>query len=180
MSNTATAPLRESIGFRPYVELDVPFLRYLYGTTREDELRPVPWTDEQKRWFLDQQFSAQKAHYEEHYPDCVFLVIELEGQPIGRLYVNRGAEDIRIVDIALVPGHRGRGIGRMLMEEILAEGRATGKTVSIHVEHDNPAMRLYDRLGFHHVDTYGVYHLMEWRGKPELGRDDNRVVAFRR
>ena len=102
------------------------------------------------------------SHYEEYYPDCTFLVIEMEQAPIGRLYIDRADDDIRITDIALLPEFRGRGIGRMLMEEILEEGRTTGKRVTIHVEHDNPARRLYDRLGFRHVDTSGVYHLMEW------------------
>jgi GNAT superfamily N-acetyltransferase len=118
-------------------------------------MRLVPWTPEQKSAFLDMQFTAQKTHYEQHYPDCEFLVIELEGQPIGRLYVDR-ADDIRITDIALLPEFRGRG------EEVLAEAQAKGKRVTIYVEHDNPARRLYDRLGFQHVDTNGVYHLMEW------------------
>ncbi len=63
---------------------------------------------------------------------------------------------------------RADGVERMLMEGILAEGRSTGKRVSIHVEHDNPAWRLYDRLGFQHVDTNGVYHLMEWRPAPTV------------
>ena len=123
----------------------------------------VPWTPEQKVAFLDMQFQAQAAHYKEFYPQCQFLVIELEGRPIGRLYIDRDEEDIRITDIALLPDCRGRGIGRMLMEEILAEGRDTGKRVTIYVEHYNPARRLYDRLGFRHVETNGVYHLMEWR-----------------
>jgi ribosomal protein S18 acetylase RimI-like enzyme len=138
-------------------------LRHLYGTTREEEMRIVPWAPEQKAAFLDMQFMAQKQHYEQFYPACDFLVIEMEGQAIGRLYVDRGEDDIRITDIALLPEFRGRGIGRMLMEEILDEGRATGKRVTIHVEHNNPARGLYDRLGFQHVETNGVYHLMEWR-----------------
>ena len=125
-------------------------------------MRVVPWTLEQKAAFLDMQFHAQATHYREFYPQCEFLVIELEGRPIGRLYIDRGDEDIRITDIALLPEFRGRGIGRMLMDEILAEGRDTRKRVTIYVEHDNPARRLYDRLGFRHVDTNGVYHLMEW------------------
>lgn len=162
----APRPSREAIALRPCKDADVPFLRQLYGSTRQAELSPVPWTFEQKRWFIDQQFSAQKAHYEAHYPGCAFLVIELEGRPIGRLYVHRGDEDIRVVDITLAPGHRGRGIGGMLMAELLAEGRATARTVSIHVEQDNPAMDMYRRLGFRHVDTYGIYHLMEWRATP--------------
>jgi ribosomal protein S18 acetylase RimI-like enzyme len=157
---------RGAISFRPCTDADVPFLWQLYASTREAELSPVPWTFERKRRFIEQQFAAQKAHYEAHYPGCAFLVVELEGRPIGRLYVHRGVEDIRIVDITLAPGERGRGIGGMLVAELLAEGRTTARTVSIHVEQDNPAMRLYHRLGFRHVDTYGIYHLMEWRAAP--------------
>ncbi len=93
-------------------------------------------------------------------------MIELDQMPIGRHYNDRGDDDIRITDIALLPEFRGRGIGRMLMEEILEESRTTRKRVTIHVEHDNPARHLYDRLGFRHVDTNGVYHLMEWRAEP--------------
>jgi len=130
----------------------------------------VPWTDEQKAAFLDMQFTAQKTHYEQYYPDCAFMVIEMDQVAIGRLYIDRADDDIRITDIALLPEFRGRGIGLMLMEEILAEGQATGKRVTIHVEHDNPARRLYDRLGFHQVDTNGVYHLMEWCPSPAAGQ----------
>ena len=164
---TAPTPPRASITFRSCAPDDVPFLRRLYGTTREDELRPLNWTPEQKTAFLDMQFQAQKSHYESYYPTCQFLMIELDAAPIGRLYVDRDDEAINIVDIALMPECRGRGIGRMLMEEILAEGAATARTVSIYVEHFNPARRLYDRLGFRHIDTNGVYHKMEWGSKPE-------------
>lgn len=162
---TASRPPRSAITFRPCRDDDVPFLRYVYGTTREDELRLVPWTEGEKDAFLDMQFHAQKTHYENFYPDCEFLVIELEGMPIGRLYIDRGEDDIGIIDIALTPEYRGRGIGRMLLEEILAEARVGGKKVTIYVEHFNPARRLYDRLGFRHIDTNGVYHLMEWRAE---------------
>ena len=153
---------REAIRFRRTTPEDVPFLRHVYATTREDEMQRVPWSDEEKRAFLDMQFNAQKQHYERYYPQCEFLVIELEGEPVGRLYIDRGESDIEIVDIALVPEVRGRGIGKMLLEEILEEGRVTGKKIAIYVEHFNPARRLYDRLGFRHVDTNGVYDKLEW------------------
>ena len=159
--NTASPP-RDAIRFRPSTPDDVSFLRYLYGTTREDELLSLPWTSEEKAAFLDSQFSAQKRHYEEFYSEGEFLVIELEGERIGRLYIDRGETHVEIVDIALLPHHRGRGIGRMLLEEIIEEGRTSGRKVRIYVEHNNPARHLYDRLAFHHIDTNGVYHLMEW------------------
>ena len=90
-------------------------------------------------------------------------------RPLGRLYVHRGETDIRIVDIALLPEHRGRGIGSHLLRAILDEAAKRGRTVSIHVERFNPALRLYERLGFAHVADTGVYYLMEWRPPADAG-----------
>lgn len=154
--------MRESIGLRPVTDDDLPFLSRLYFSTREEEMRVVAWTDELKQAFLQMQFTAQKTHYDAHYPDAEFLVIEKEGAAVGRLYVDRAPEDIRIVDISLLPEFRGSGIGTMLLKEILDEGAATSRPVTIHVERYNPALRLYERLGFRHVADNGVYYLMQW------------------
>jgi RimJ/RimL family protein N-acetyltransferase len=151
------------IQLRPIAATDEPFLFVLYASTRAEELAPVPWTEEQKRAFLEMQFRAQTIHYRTHYSSAQFLVIEDGGEPIGRLYLHRQPDDIRIVDISLLPQFRGAGIGTKLLKDVLAEGEAAGKTVSIHVESFNPAMRLYERLGFRHIDDNGVYHRMEWR-----------------
>lgn len=160
---TASTPAREAIRYRPVTSEDVPFLRYLYGTTREAEMRMVPWDDEQKAQFLDQQFHAQKSHYEVNYPEAEFLVMEADGgKAVGRLYIDRRPEEIEIIDIALLPELRGHGLGRTMLEEILAEGRQSNRRVLIYVEHFNPARHLYDRLGFRHIDTNGVYHVLEW------------------
>ena len=155
---------RESVRFRTKTASDDQFLLYLYATTRASEMQMVPWTDEQKAQFLVMQFQAQKDYYETHYDDCEFLVIETtEGVPIGRLYIDRKPEDVRIVDIALVPEHRGKGLGRILLQEILDGAAANGQSVSIHVESYNPALQLYYRLGFEEIDTNGVYKLMKWQ-----------------
>ena len=126
-------------------------------------MRILDWSDEQKSAFVDMQFRAQSQAYEDNYPDGSFDIIELNGESIGRLYVDRRDDEIEIVDIALLPQFCGRGIGRMLLEEILVEAAKTQRSVLIYVENFNPARRLYDRLGFRHVDTNGVYHLMKWR-----------------
>lgn len=153
----------EPFALRPETEEDIEFLARLYATTREAELRPVDWPAEQKAMFVQQQFDAQRLHYRTHYDKAEFAIIVVEGRPIGRLYVQRQADDIRLMDIALMPEYCGRGIGGKLIARLLEEGRATGRSVSIHVEVFNPAMRLYERLGFQKIDSYGVYHLMEWR-----------------
>jgi len=140
------------------------FLLRLYATTRADEMAMVTdWSDEQKEWFVRMQFQAQHAWYQEHYGDAQFDVILLEGVPAGRLYVHRRAAEIRLIDISLMPELRGRGIGSILLRELMGEAEAAGKPLTIHVEKYNPAMRLYLRLGFKPIEDRGPYDLMEWR-----------------
>jgi ribosomal protein S18 acetylase RimI-like enzyme len=147
---------------RPATEADRPFLVDLYASTRADELALVDWDDDTKRAFVEHQFSAQDAHYREHYDGATFDVVEADGRPAGRLYVHRGQEDIRIMDIAVTPEFRGRGIGTALLEQLMAEAESSGRSLSIHVEMDNPARVLYERLGFVPEGTHGVYVLMRW------------------
>jgi predicted GNAT family acetyltransferase len=67
------------------------------------------------------------------------------------------------MDIALVPEHRGTGVATRLLGELLDEGAEDGKKVSVHVELQNPARRLYERLGFVPVEERGAYLFMEAR-----------------
>jgi ribosomal protein S18 acetylase RimI-like enzyme len=148
---------------RPVVDADRAFLVDLYASTREEELAQVAWDDGTKRAFVEQQFTAQDAHYRANYPGATLDVIEVDGSPAGRLYVHRGPSDIRIMDIALAPSFRGRGIGTSLLQGLMAEADASSRKLSIHVEMNNPARSLYDRLGFVAAGEHGVYVLMERR-----------------
>ena len=103
-------------------------------------------------------------HYQEHYAGAAFDVILVDGQPAGRLYVAREEDEIRIVDIALLPEYRNRGIGTTLLRGLQSEAAAAGKPLRIHVERFNPALRLYERLGFRRSTDRGVYLFMEWTG----------------
>ncbi len=147
------------ITFRPITAQDEPFLISVYASTRAEELAPVPWTPEQKLAFVTQQFRAQHAHYQQHFPDARFEVLLVDGQPAGRLYVRRTVEAISIVDITLLPPHRGGGLGTRLLRELLDEGARSGKPVRIHVEHFNRALRLYERLGFRRAHGFRSWHV---------------------
>lgn len=151
------------ITLRPLTSEDTDFLYQVYASTREAELALVDWPEAQKTAFLQMQFNAQHTDYSKNYPEAQFQIILLDGAPIGRLYVDRDLKEIRIVDISLLPEYRNRGIGSGLLKEILNEGAQAGLSVSIHVEMFNPALRLYDRLGFHRIADQGVYYLMEWK-----------------
>ncbi len=149
-----------TISLRPIRDDDLPFLLRVYASTRQEELAPVPWTRAEKDAFLASQFALQHQYYQQHYADAEFRVILADGEPVGRLYLARWEHEHRIVDIAVVRERRNRGIGSRLLADILAEADAIGKPVSIHVELQNPARRLYDRLGFRPVEERGVYVLM--------------------
>jgi ribosomal protein S18 acetylase RimI-like enzyme len=151
----------EKVVLRPAGAADRAFLLQVYGSTRADELALLPWTDEQKAGFIAQQFAAQDAHYRKHYDGAAFDVIEVDGEPAGRLYVYRGSHEIRIVDIALVPAFRGRGLGTRLLRDLIVEADDGGRKLSIHVEVTNPARRLYERLGFRPAGEHGIHLLME-------------------
>jgi ribosomal protein S18 acetylase RimI-like enzyme len=140
---------------------DEELLFAVYAGTRAEELAQVDWDDTQKESFLRMQFAAQSQHYSSHYPGAEFQIIVLHEEAVGRLYVHRRPDEIRVMDIALLPAFRGRGVGTMLMHELLAEGDRSRCSVSIHVEFFNPARRWYERLGFKPVASNGVYQLME-------------------
>jgi ribosomal protein S18 acetylase RimI-like enzyme len=152
------------VALRPIRDADAPFLFRVYAGTRAEELALVPWSDEQKAAFVAQQFAAQTAHYAQHYAGMSADVVLVDDVPAGRLLVSRWADEIRIVDISMLPELRGRGAGSVLLRRLLEEAAAAGKRVSIHVERQNRALGLYERLGFRRVDEEhdAIYVRMEW------------------
>jgi ribosomal protein S18 acetylase RimI-like enzyme len=151
-----------AVTLRPASNADYAFMRYLYGASRAEEMERFPFSEDQKGAFLDQQFGAQFEHYRIHYPTCERNIIERDGHGVGRLWIDEWPDQIRLVDISLLPEARGSGLGTALVRGVLERGAKAGKPVTIHVEGFNPALRLYQRLGFEHVDTNGVYYLMKW------------------
>ncbi len=95
---------------RPIRGRDQAFLYQVYAGTRTEELAPLPWDEAEKAAFLRMQFDAQHKYYGEQFPDARFDVVLDRGRRIGRLYVDRRAEEIRVIDIALLPECRGKGI----------------------------------------------------------------------
>jgi GNAT superfamily N-acetyltransferase len=150
------------VALRPAEAGDRELLFRVYASTRSEELAVVPWNDAQKEAFLRAQFGAQDRWYRENYAGATFEVVVVGGEPCGRLYVYRSDADIRIVDIALLPDHRGHGVGSALLRDLIREADAAGKRLSIHVERFNPALRLYERLGFSVAQDKGVYLFLEW------------------
>jgi ribosomal protein S18 acetylase RimI-like enzyme len=156
-----------AISWRPAQPEDEPLLLEVYASTRADELNLVPWTAEEKQAFIQMQFTAQRQSYAQQFPQAQWQVIMSEGVPIGRLIVDRAADEILIMDIALLPQYRNHGIGTALMCDLLAEARQTRRRVRLHVEFYNPAQHLYERLGFIKIGEVGVYFELVWQPATE-------------
>ena len=151
------------LSFRRITDADLPFLARVYASTRAEELAATTMTDAQKAAFLDAQFKLQHSHYQKYYPEGDWLVTMRGGEDAGRLYIERWPSQHRIIDIAFLPEHRGKGCGEALLRDLMDEAAAAAKDVTIHVEKFNPAMRLYRRLGFVTEEDKGVYDLMRWK-----------------
>ncbi|HKP89928.1 MAG TPA: GNAT family N-acetyltransferase [Thermoleophilaceae bacterium] len=121
----------------------------------------MPWDEATKAAFVEQQFTAQDTDYRRNWPNAAFDVIEVDGRPAGRLYVDRSDSELHVLDIALLPGFRGRGLGTRLLAELAEEAAGAGVPLVIYVEHQNPARRLYERLGFREVEEGPIYSRME-------------------
>ncbi|MEG3144167.1 GNAT family N-acetyltransferase [Sphingomonas sp. RT2P30] len=129
---------------------------------RWNEFAALPLPADQKVALLQQQYDARHAGYRADYPDADFQVVERDGAPIGRFYVQRGKREHRLVDIAILPEHHGQGIGAALIDILLASAARAGATATLRVDHRNPAKRLYLRKGFVDIEDLGLDALMRW------------------
>ncbi len=120
----------------------------------------VPWTAEQKSAFVQMQYRAQRQSYQNQNPHAQYYVIEHDGQPAGRMIVDRTASAIMLMDIALLPEYRNHGLGTVLVRGLLDEADRDHRPVQLYVEDFNPAMNLYLRLGFVKTGEAGIYSEM--------------------
>lgn len=153
------------IRLRPETDGDVPFLRILYRSTRHDEMRRAGFDPVAMQLFLDSQFDLQRRHYRLHYAlggAFSILVCRRTREPVGRLYTHESPGDLRLVDISLLPGWRGRGLGAGLLTALQSLAAQRTGRLSLHVDPTNRAARLYTRVGFRVVDDSGMSWRMEW------------------
>ena len=163
MSESEKGNSRASLTLRPVRADDEAFLYELYCSTRREELSAWALEDAQQESFLKLQFKARTRHYEIAFAGADDNIILCDESPIGRVLVFRSAIEIRLVDIELLPEHRGRGIGSSSVRVLCEEARAAGKLVTLHVAKTNRAARLYERLGFSITSDTGADYKMEWR-----------------
>lgn len=147
------------IRLRPVEAADEPFLLMVYASTRAAELSQTGWGPAQQEAFVRMQFNAQRQHYRSRFPSAEHSIILWNDEPVGRLYVSESAEEVRVLDITVLPKHRSAGIGGTILRDVIAQ--AADKPVRIYIETESPSAGLFDRLGFTVAHEKGLHVLLE-------------------
>ncbi len=147
---------------------DDAFLLSVYDSTRAEELAQAQWAEGQREAFLKWQFEMQRREYDVRFPDAEYNLILIDDEPAGRIWIGRTDDEIRLLDIAILPAFQNRGAGTILLRKLIDEANTTGKRLRHMVfVLNNDAHRFYERLGFVEIDDMGGYKHMEWKRSDE-------------
>jgi GNAT superfamily N-acetyltransferase len=159
-------PRGGTLALRPATDADDQFLLSVYAGTRAEELSQAEWQEGQKELFVKWQFDLQRREYDARFPDAEYFVILIDDLPAGRIWIGRDSEQIRLLDIALLPEFQNRGAGTVLLRRLIDEAKQTGKPLRHMVfVLNNDAHRFYERLGFVVIEEFGAYKHMEWKAE---------------
>lgn len=149
-SRPTTQILESDLRWREQTESDILFALELFILHRWNEMSLIPTiTDEQRYLLLYQQALLQQRYYKDMNPMSEMLIIEHLENRVGRLYIDRHTNmNWHIIDICLLPAVCGQGIGTTLIKKLINKADHAGSPCSLYVRNDNPAQRLYHRLGF--------------------------------
>jgi GNAT superfamily N-acetyltransferase len=162
--------LTDRVELRPVVlPDDEAFLLTVYASTRDD-VKYLPFDDAGKQAFILMQYTAQKNHYAEYYKDAKHYVVIYDGRPAGRYWVDYGKEDIRLVDMSILPEFRGKGIGTVIFKYAFKRSEEMGLPCVLHVMKEHRSIPMYKRLGFRVIGETGVHDKME---RPPGRTDEN-------
>jgi len=156
------------IQFIPVSSENELFLFRLFCTVKEPEVAAFGWDKSEREPFLHMQWNAQQHSYAARYPGAEHDLIVYEGEQTGRIFVWRQPDRILLVDISLLPAYRNRGIGTSVIRMLQEEAFTGCKTLRLSVFPGNPAIRLYERLGFRRSDEHDYPLAMVWSGGRSL------------
>lgn len=148
------------INLKPITEEDKAFLCQVYISSREDEMGIKDWQEKERTEFLESQFNMQHTYYMKSYQNPSFDIVLMGNTAIGRLYVERTAEEIRVIDISLLKEYRGLGVGTQLFNSLIKESENKNMNLTLHVEYYNFAKQWYEKIGFKQCGENGVYVFM--------------------
>jgi ribosomal protein S18 acetylase RimI-like enzyme len=148
---------------RPARDSDKFFVEYLYHTTRDD-LQLIDAEPEFIESLIGQQQQAQTIGYGDQFPNAMYFIVEKQGERIGRIVLDFHDDEIRIVDIAMIPAARGLGYGTEILHALKQAAKSAGASLVLSVYKQNiTARRLYEQEGFQVYQSNEVVEQMTWR-----------------
>jgi len=151
------------VRLRPVTERDLSFLFDVVSSSVREQFKLMGGDVRMMEPLLRIQFESQTREYKERFPEAVHYIITLNDLDAGRIYLNRSPEEIRILDLTLLPEYRGKGLGAFVLKVFEEEAARTGLPIRIYVEDGNRSLRLFDRLGYRFHSKLGeVHNLLEW------------------
>lgn len=150
------------VSLRPEDASDEAFSMRLFASTRAGELALLAGAPAAQETFIRLQYTAQRRAYEAQYPEAERSIVLFDDAPGGRVIFDRSGAESTLVDISLLPEHRGRGAGATLLTTLLDEAAREGRPVALHVLRTSAAARLYARLGFVRVGGNEMHDKMVW------------------
>ena len=155
--------LPENLAIRPAREHDTAFLEGLYRSSRDD-LRLIEGKDDFIEEIILMQHRAQTQGYGETHPDAMYFIVEKLGERIGRIIVDFGRNEVRLLDITLIPAARGKGFGNVIIKALQQAAHQARTPLTLSVHYSNPlAKRLYQSLGFRvEQSDHPMVELMIW------------------
>lgn len=139
---------------------DAPFERAIYDSTRAAELDAWGWPEAQREAFLEVQFRAQRAFFSGR----SVRIAEVGGEPAARVVTEQAGAGLRLIDIAVLPVFRGRGLGTALVRALQAEA----SPIVLEARRDRPAVCAWYRgLGFRVVGRGALHERLSWTEGPD-------------
>ena len=128
------------VTLRPVLDEDFAFLWWLHQATMREYV--------EKTWGWDDAFQAQRFRDAFVANREGMAIVEGAAGRIGYLRVVRDQARWFLAGIVIAPSHQGQGIGGRLVASVCQDADALGVPVDLQVLKVNPAIRLYQRLGF--------------------------------
>jgi ribosomal protein S18 acetylase RimI-like enzyme len=153
----------EAIDLRPATAEDQGFLVAVYKSSRGDDLRDLGWDKDRIDVFLEMQYQAQRTFDQTDHSRATDEIVLCSGQRAGRLLVDADEDEIRFIDLALLPEYRDRGLGTYLVRRLQKQASAANKPLRLQVIRFSRAVNLFERLGFSRTSETGTHFQMEWK-----------------
>ena len=155
-------PKQLAVTTRPMTDDDSMLLFELYASSRADELTRTGWATPQQRSFFRMQAQTQERYFLRHFDHLDRRTVCINGFSAGRLLVDRPGQALTLVDLALLPAFRGRGVGSLLIRCLLDEASQHELPVHLELAKSSSTLATCERLGFRFADDLGDRWHLVW------------------